>query len=195
MTKPELEQMLVHDKLGLTFVWPQHDNTIAAIWALPGSREVLEQVLNDQRAPGRARLIAAEVLFAKDFSFIDRTSHDGLARLYGEALVHRYTGHANAWGLLWDGNDAGPVGGRFLLLGHAAIPALVALLDDPTVVDWYAGSEDATVGNGHRYRIRDFAAFYLGRILARPVAFHAEPAARDREIAALRTAVSARTRP
>ncbi|HEX8114227.1 MAG TPA: hypothetical protein VF516_41140 [Kofleriaceae bacterium] len=186
MTNTELEQKLVHDELGMTFVWPQHDNTIAAIWSLPGNPRLLESVLNDPHAAGRARFIAAEVLFAKDFSFIDRTSRDGLARLYAEALVKRYTGQANAWGLLWDGNDAGPAGGRFILLGDDAIPALVHLLDDTTVVDWYAGSEEATVGNGYKYRIKDFAAFYLGRITGKPIAFHDEPAARDREIAQLR---------
>jgi hypothetical protein len=190
--KPQLERKLENDELGMLFVWPQHDNTIAAIWSQPGNPQLLENILNDPQAPGRARLVAAEVLFTKDFSFIDRTSRDGLARLYAEALVKRYTGHANAWGLLWDGNDAGPVGGRFILLGEVAIPALVALLDDATVVDWYAGSEEATVGNGYKYRIKDFAAFYLSRILVKPIAFHSDPLARDREIATLRSALAAR---
>jgi hypothetical protein len=192
MTHTELERKLVQDELGMTFVWPQHDNTLAAIWSLPGNPQLLESVLNDPRAAGRARFIAAEVLFAKDFSFIDRTSRDGLARLYAEALVKRYTHQANAWGLLWDGNDAGAAGGRFILLGDDAIPALVGLLDDATVVDWYAGSEEATVGNGYRYRIKDFAAFYLGRITGKPIAFHDQPADRDREIAQLRDALRSR---
>jgi hypothetical protein len=189
MTNAQLEHELENDELGMVFVWPQHENTIAAIWSLPGNPQLLESVLNDPRAPGRARLIAAEVLFAKDFSFIDRTNHDRLALLYAEALVKRYTGHANAWGMLWDGNDAGQVGGRFIVLGNDAIPALVTLLEDGSVVDWYAGSEDATVGNGHKYRIKDFAAFYLGRILGKPIAFHVDPAERDREIATLRGAL------
>ena len=186
MTHTELERRLANDEFGMTFVWPQHDNTISAIWSLSGNPRLLESVLNDPRAAARARFIAAEVLFAKDFSFIDRTSRDGLAKLYAEALVKHYTGQANAWGLLWDGNDAGTAGGRFILLGDDAIPALVALLDDATVVDWYGGSEDATVGNGHKYRIKDFAAFYLGRIVAKPIAFHADPASRDHEITRLR---------
>jgi hypothetical protein len=190
--RAQLERKLENDELGMMFVWPQHDNSISAIWSQPGNPQLLEDILNDPQASGRARLIAAEVLFAKDFSFIDRTSRPGLARLYAEALVKRYTGHANAWGLLWDGNDAGPVGGRFILLGADAIPALVALLEDDTVVDWYAGSEEATVGNGYKYRIKDFAAFYLSRIVVKPIAFHAQPADRDREIATLRGALGAR---
>jgi hypothetical protein len=33
------------------------------------------------------------------------------------------------------------------------------------------------------------AAFYLSRILVKPIAFHADPAARDREIETLRNAL------
>jgi hypothetical protein len=84
------------------------------------------------RGPGAVH--RGRVLFAKDFSFIDRTSRDGLTRLDAEALVKRYTHQANAWGLLW--------------------------------------GEEATVGNGYKYRIKDFAAFYLGRITGTPIAFH-----------------------
>jgi len=192
MERTELARKLASDGYGMVFVWPQHEETIARIWSQPGNPELLEQVLNDPASPGRARFIAAEVLFANKFSFIDRTSHEGLARLYAEALVKRYTGHANAWGFLWDHDDVGQVGGRFMILGQAAIPTLLELLGDSTLVDWYEGSEEATVGNGHHYRIKDFAAFYLGRLTRHEVPFHADPAARDAEIDRLRRAVQSR---
>ena len=92
------------------------------------------------------------------------------------------TGHANAWGLLWVNDDVGRVGGRFVMIGDAAIPALRDLLHDTTQVDWYIGSEDATLGNGAHYRIKAFAAFYLARIAGIPIAFHRTPAERDAAI-------------
>jgi hypothetical protein len=76
----------------------------------------------------------------------------------------------------------GQVGGRFIILGDDAILALVALLEDSSVVDWYAGSEDATVGNSHKYRIKDFAAFHLGRILGKPCRSRGARFARSRRL-------------
>lgn len=104
----------------------------------------------------------------------------------------RSSGSANGWGLLWINDDLGTFGGRFLILGRAAIPALRALLADTTVIDWYAGSETATVGNGVRYRIEDVAAYYLARIVGYPLAFHAEVAARDAAIAGLVSAIDSK---
>ena len=189
MNRAELVRRLMNDEYGLVFYWPQHDFTVSKIYSEPGNPELLEQVLNDPSAPGRPRFIAAEVLFARDFTFIDRTRRDDLAQLYCEALVENWAGHANVFGMLWDHDDVGPVGGRFVLLGRDALPALTALLDNNRVVDWYAGSEEATVANGYGYRIKDFAAFYLGRILNVSVPFHRDPAQRDAEIAKLRDAL------
>lgn len=189
MNRAELVRRLVNDEYGIVFYWPQHDFTVSKIYSEPGNPELLEQVLNDPSAPGRARFIAAEVLFARDFTFIDRTRRDDLARLYGEALVKNWAGHANVFGMLWDHDDVGPVGGRFVLLGRDALPALTALLDNNRIVDWYAGSEEATVGNGYGYRIKDFAAFYLGRILNVSVPFHQDRVQREAEIAKLRDAL------
>lgn len=59
-----------------------------------------------------------------------------------------------------------------------AIPALVKLLDDATIVDWQP--------SGYMYWIKDFGAFYLGRITGKPIPFHEDLAARDREITLLR---------
>jgi hypothetical protein len=150
------------DAFGPVFVWPQHDATLARVWAEPGAAHHLEALIDDASAP---------------------------AAIYAAALQRRSSGSANGWGLLWINDDLGTFGGRFLILGRAAIPALRALLTDATVIDWYAGSETATVGNGARYRIEDVAAYYLARIIGYPLAFHAEVAARDAAIAGLVSAV------
>lgn len=178
----DLAAKLLAGDYGLMFYWPQHDVTVQKIWDEPGNPAALEALIDDASAPPKARFLAAEVLFAKDFTFASRHDAGALARLYANALIGRFTGHANVWGLLWIDDSVGQVGGRFVALGEAAIPALRELLEDTTVIDWYAGSEEATVGNRQGYRIKDFAAFYLSRMLAEPIAFHADVAARDAEI-------------
>lgn len=192
MTAAHLADRLQAGDFGLAFYWPQHDMTIERIWAEPGNPPLLEALIDDRSAPTVARLLAAEALFRNDFTFIDRHDNTEIARIYADAMVHRHTPNANLWGLLWFDNSVGELGGRFVILAESSIPALLPLLDDDTVVDWYEGSEEATVGNRARYRIEDFAAFYLGRIVRHPIAFHDDPAARDAEIASLRAAVAAR---
>lgn len=186
-----LARKLVAGDYGIVFYWPQHDQTITRIWAEPGNAATLEQLIDDRSAPTRARLIAAEVLFRKDFTFIDRHDPGEIARIYTAALVGDDT-NANVWGLLWINNTTGELGGRFLVLENAAIPALRDLLGDETVVTRYEGSEAATLGNRARYRVKDFAAFYLARIIARPIPFHDDDAGRDAEIAKLIDALDVR---
>lgn len=68
---------------------------------------------------------------------------------------------------------------------EAAVPALLPLLEDASRPLVYMGSEQATIGNVYGFRIKDYAAFYLGKIKRIPVAFHERAEDRDREIAAL----------
>lgn len=189
---PSLAEKLANDTYGPLFQWPAHDQTVASIWNENGA-PALEAVIDDRAAPARAKFVAAEVLFARDFTFVGRHDGEALARIYADALTGRFTGHANAWGLLWANDDLGQVGGRFKMIGPASIPVLRQLLADTTVVDWYMGSEEATVGNGAHYRIKDFAAYYLSRMTNTPIPFHDVPAERDAEIARLVERVDARS--
>jgi hypothetical protein len=182
----ELARKLTAGEYGLLFYYPQHEMTIERIWSEPGNPESLEELVKDSSAPGKARFIAAEVLFARDVFFINRVGKPLVARLYTEALTKGYTGHANAWGLLWEHDDVGEVGSRFLVLGEEAIPALAELLADDTVIDSYEGSEEATVGNRYRFRGKDFAAYYISKITNHPVPFHLNHAERDTEIERLK---------
>jgi hypothetical protein len=186
-----LAQRLTTDVYGPSFVWPQHDHTIAKIWSEPGNPAHLEALIDDRLVPPKARLLAAEALFKNDFTFLDRHDNTEIARIYADALAHHVVPAANVWGLLWVNERVGELGGRLIMLGEDAIPALRALLDDHTVVDWYEGSEEATLGNSAKYRVRDFAAFYLARITNHPIAFHPDFAARDLEIGKLITALDA----
>lgn len=131
------------------------------------------------------------MLFARDLTFTSRVAPSVIAEVYGQALEHNLTGMANSWGLLYEHHDAGPVGIRFVMLGEPAVPALTRLLDNASAPLIYDGSKEATVGNAYHYRIKDFAAYYLGRIRRVPVAFHREPTERDQEIARLKAQLAA----
>jgi hypothetical protein len=189
MNRTELIRRLINDEYGKLFFWPPHDQTIEKIWAEPANHPMLEEIVSDPSAPGRARFVAAEVLFTADISFLGRVDRAQVAEIYARALVDNYVGHANPWGLLWENDTPGTAGVRFLMLGDAAVPALSRILDNAKVVDWYEGSEEATLGNGHRYRLKDFAAYYLSLIVKHPVAPRVSPADRDTEIAKLRAAL------
>ena len=73
--------------------------------------------------------------------------------------------------------------------GEAAVPGLLALLGDEHRVA-YEGSREATQGNARRYRVKDAAAFFLGRVLGREVPFHEAHDERDEEIGRLEAAVA-----
>ena len=71
------------------------------------------------------------------------------------------------------------------MLGERAIPELVKLLDNETV-HRYHGSEAATVGNAYRFRVKDFATYYICRVKNIKPVYHETHAARDAEIEKLK---------
>jgi hypothetical protein len=181
----ELIAKLVNDDYGNLFNYANRDSAIAAVWADHGGSGRLEAIARARAAPMKARFLACEVLFEKEFTFVSAVGGSVVAEIYAQALVHNLTGMANSWGLLYQHDDEGPVGIRFAMIGADAVPALVPLLDDDSRPLVYVGSEEATVGNAYGFRVKDYAAFYLGKIKRIPVAFHERTEDRDREIAAL----------
>ena len=175
---------LVADAYGDPWNHVDRDERIDAIWGEAGAAR-LRAIVADDGAPLKARLVACEVLFKRDSPSVWQVGKGKVAQLYARALAENATGFANAWGLLYEHNDAGPLGLRFLQLGTDAIPALRPLLADERRTLVYDGSEEATVGNGYGYRVKDFAAFYLGRIVKAKLPYQRDVAARDRAIADL----------
>jgi hypothetical protein len=100
MARTDLVRRLMNDDYGPDFYWPQHDDTLVKIWGEPGNPTALEAIVADPAVPERARLLAAEVLFTHDVSFLGRVDTGVVADVYAEALARNYTGHANPWGLL-----------------------------------------------------------------------------------------------
>jgi hypothetical protein len=164
-------------------------NVAPGVWQDGANRAALEEIVAGDAYDDLQRLLAAEVLHAFGHPAGDR---DVLARVYARALAR--TGSSadlsgNQWGFLYrDGGDDGPLGAHLLATGEAAVGPLAELLDDSGRLR-YEGSREATFGNSLRYRVKDAAAFFIGRLTGRDVPFHDEFEERDEEIARLKAAL------
>ena len=173
---------LTDREFGEFFIYPMHDQTIDKIWSDPSHHQLLDDILDDATTSNEAKFLACEVFFKKDILFMQRHSPEKVAEIYTQALSHDFTGKANSWGLLYEQQDEGTVGVVFLTIGEKAIPSLSKLLDDERTHLKYQGSIEATVGNGYGYRIKDFAAYYIGRIIGKPLKYYPNLADRDEQI-------------
>ena len=176
-----LARKLVAREFGEFFIYPRHDETIENIWSDSRNHQLLDDVLNDPTISYEAKFLACEVFFKKDILFMRRHEPAEVAEIYAKALSDNLTGMANSWGLLYEHEDEGPVGGAFLNIGRKAIPALAKLLNDERTHLKYQGSAEATVGNEYRYRVKDFAAYYIGRIDGNPLRYYADFSDRDEQ--------------
>jgi hypothetical protein len=173
---------LTDREFGEFFIYPMHDQTIDKIWSVPSHHRLLDDILGDATISNEAKFLACEVFFKKDALFMQRHSPEKVAEIYTQALSNDFTGMANSWGLLYEQQDEGTVGIAFLAIGEKAIPALSKILDDERTHLRYQGSIEATVGNGYGYRIKDFAAYYIGRIIGHPLKYYPDLTDRDEQI-------------
>jgi hypothetical protein len=159
-----------------------------ALWREPGIAELLAALAADTSVNTETRFLAAEALVRKQPTFVS-TQAAHLARVYVDAL--RNSKLANIWGM--PGELDGEAGRHLVATGTDAVDQLIPLLDDTRQV-MYSGSEEATVGNSYRYRVKDFAAFFIQRILGLPYTVGKTPSERDVEIERLRTSLRDKTR-
>ncbi len=163
-------------------------NRAVGIWDNGRNREQLNQLIANPDAAPHAVFLAAEVL--RHFQIEQNpANYNALAKAYAYALKHSCIDKAefwglagNLWGFLYEEDNAGYLGKQLIKYGNAAVPYLVDLLHQKEGTILYIGSEDATIGNGYRYRVKDFAAYYLSKIKNIPVQFHRELEERDKEI-------------
>ena len=171
-----------------------------SLWRDGENREALEEIVKGERYGDLERVLASEVLYRHGDSDPPEGWEDTLGRVYARALSITGTGDrpivltGNLWGFMYHSDqsgvqDYGPLGAHLLEAGPAAVPHLVPLLDDPASL-FYEGSQEATLGNSLRYRVKDAAAYYLGKLTGVPVAFHEQPQERDAEIDRLKAAVA-----
>jgi hypothetical protein len=177
-------------------------SSAAAVWRGGGNRAALEEIVRDERADSLARVLASEVLYANDPMYPPAEWRETLGPIYARALA--LTGAesgpiqvpANLWGFMYRGDelgvgDSGALAAHLLKAGSPAIPQLIELLDDAERI-LYEGSQEATLGNSLRYRVKDAAAYFLGKLAGIPVPLHDDPGDRDEEIRRLREALAER---
>jgi len=162
-----------------------NEKDLYAIWEQANAPEQLARLVFDESASHEARFLAAEILFRKQETFPAQDSVERLAKLYAIALQNAQSG--NLWGL--PGHLDSLPAEHYVSLGESAIPTLIPLLRDEREVV-YEGSWQATYGNRYRYRVKEFAAFYISQILDIPYEVHVEPTERDAEIERLRSYIS-----
>jgi hypothetical protein len=155
------------------------EGLLDGIWNEPGAPDALARLSIDSQAPALARFLAAEIMFYKQAGYPPEEHKKQLASVYATALAQNFTGSANTWGM--PGVLEGLAGDHFIGLGEAAVGQLVKLLDDDRRA-YYAGSEEATLGNTYRYRVKDLAAFYISKIRNVPLKLDQDPGKRDEEI-------------
>lgn len=140
-------------------------------------------LVEDAQRPERVRFAAALVLKSRS----EKADPAATAQVFAVALQQDLVGYAYPWGRLWaDGDEVGPLGATLVEIGRPAVPALMPLLTDPAPRTAYLGSEESTDMAMRRYRVKDFAAFYLARIVGVALPWQPDLARRDEEIAKLR---------
>ena len=159
------------------------DPQAEAVWSEYSEAALYVALVEDTDRSAEVRFAAALML----------KSHGAMAdpamtaRVFAVALQRDFAGYAYPWGRLWAGGDAlGLLGGTFVEIGRPAVPALTALLGDTTPRDTYLGSEEATDMAMRRYRVKDFAGYYLARIIGVDLPYEQDLDRRDAAITALR---------
>jgi len=90
-------------------------------------------------------------------------------------------------------DDLGHLGAVLVGLGKTAVPPLARLLDAAGPF-FFEGSREAMTGNKLRLRVKDFAAYDLGKIENIAVPLQPDRAARDAEIERLKATLAAHAR-
>lgn len=178
----KLSKNLTNNSLGDFFNYAVRDEKIDNIWKDKKNRKLLDKILVSPETSGKAKFLACEIFFKKVPQFLMRHKPEMIAEIYAEALKNNYTGHANSWGLLYEYGE-GPVGIAFIRIGKKAIPALSKLLDyteDYPMI--FGGSRDATTGAIRKLRVKDFAAWYIGKIIIKEQKYYQDFSSRDNQI-------------
>lgn len=196
--KNSMENKLVNQlkEAGYSGLFQYGERSLAdAVWQEGKNEEALRQIVLHSEYEVYIRLLASEVLYSKNADYPPADWKDTLAYIYAQALA--ISGHqegiliaGNPWGFMYFYDksgiaDYGSLGSHLINTGRPAIPYLVALLNNDNSL-FYEGSKEATIGNSLKYRVKDAAAYYIGKITGIPVQFHEKHADRDTEIERLK---------
>jgi hypothetical protein len=169
---------------------------VDSIWNNGKNYHYLLNIVLNKQYDDYARLLASEILFAKQKDFTTKDQEDTLAYIYSKALIitgdtsttFRLSG--NLWGFMYfsdkDGiSDFGILGTHLMTTKKKVTCYLIELLVNSNILV-YEGSEEATIGNSLKYRVKDAAAYYIGKISNIPVKYYENFSDRDLEIERLK---------
>lgn len=177
----QLEKKLL--ELRYHSIWLQVEGSTWTELSQQYNDKCFEQLLLDEKASGKARFFAAEILFLQHGELLSKIDKKTLNSLYAKALANNYTSSANAWGLP---GETDVVGQHLLSVSDGTTTEVwEALLDNNEKV-LYEGSEEATFGNSYNYRIKDIAAYYLSKMKNVDYVVHEDPKKRDKKIEQLK---------
>jgi hypothetical protein len=172
------------------------DDTLArSVWHGGQNRDALMGIVQGEGYGDLERVLASEVLLQHDPGYPPAGWENVLGDVYARALAITGTGDrpivltGNQWGFMYHGDDIGSLGVHLLQAGRAAVAHLIPLLDNPDSI-FYEGSQEATLGGTLGYRVKDAAAYFIGRLTGDPVPFHEALAERDAEIDRLRDSLT-----
>ena len=195
---PETSRKVANDlsRAGYKGLFLAGDHSLAtSVWRAGENRDPLREIVRSGDYSDLERVLASEVLFQNDVEYPPDRWDDVLGHVYARALAITGTGDrpivltGNEWGFLYHGGGEGALGIHLLDAGTAAVRHLLPLLDDPASI-FYEGSQDAMLGNSLRYRVKDAAAYYIGKLTGVPMQFHEAIGERDAEIERLRNRVA-----
>jgi hypothetical protein len=172
-------------------------STVAeTLWAGGANAQALTSITLGPAQAERVRFLALELSWTRLGHLPEGISKQAAATLIASALRHTpFEGGnwglaGNDWGFLWyleaDGYEgARSLGQRLISLGKDAVEPLAPLLDDASSVE-YEGSKEAMVGNDLGYRVKDVAAYFIGRITGEPMKYDEDITQRDQGIQAMK---------
>jgi len=174
-------------ELGYIGLFQQAGETyLQHIWNTPDAPEALETLAVSSNGPMLARFLAAEILFSLGDVRRVETHKQELAEVYVTALADNFTETANPWGL--PGVTVGLAGEHLLAIGEPMLSKLRDLLDNDKRV-YYEGSQEATLGHHYGYRVKDLAAYFIGKLTNIPFEPEEDPGRRDKAIEKLKRAM------
>jgi hypothetical protein len=166
-----------------------------SIWQNGENQNALLNIVSQSNYDDYIRLLASEILYEKNSEFPSLELCDTLAYIYTQALAlsGRNEGallSGNLWGFMYFSDinskeDYGELGTHLMKTGKKSIPNLIRLLNDNANL-YYEGSQESTLGNSLRYRVKDAAAYFVGKLTGIPVKFFENHADRDAEIERLK---------
>lgn len=170
-------------------------NKIDSIWQEGENQDSLLNIFTQSKYDDYTRLLASEILFFKQI-LPKKKLEDIVAYVYTKALFitgdtsKEFRLSGNLWGFMYFSdkngiNDFGILGNHLMITKKKTIPYLIELLTNSHIL-FYEGSQEATIGNSLKYRVKDAAAYYISKISGIPIKYYENFSDRDLEIERLK---------